>query len=461
MKQSVRRIGLVASREFLAAVMNKGFIVGLLMMPAILALLIVVFPRVLDRNVPPIRGEVAVIDPTGQVAARCGAHSHQRPSPTRRRESATRALQNTPAAVRDAATSNAAMERAIGIPPQLTIVERPASTDLQHEKQWLTEPGAADRLRHLALIVVQPDAVVAAAGNTRYGSYELFIPENIDDRLETELYDAIRESLVAARIRAHNLNRDQVEAVMSVRRAASVTVAVGKSAGPTSPSTGSLPFAFAGLLVFGIMIGGQTLLTQTVEEKSNRVIEVLLSAVSPIELMAGKILGQMAVSMLVLAIYIGLGLLYAHVVCDDRAARSGSDRLSGPVLPRSSFLLFAAVFSAVGAAVNEMREAQSLMTPVMLVLMAPWMFATVIGREPNSTFSVALSFIPPVNTFAMMIRLASATPPPTWQVLATMVVGLAAACGVTWFAAKVFKVGLADARQGTDMATLMRWAKQA
>ena len=70
-----------------------------------------------------------------------------------------------------------------------------------------------------------------------------------------------------------------------------------------------------------------------------------------------------------------------------------------------TYLLFAAVFSAVGAAVNEMREAQSLMTPVMLLLMAPWMFATVIGREPNSTFSVALSFIPPVNTFAMMIRL--------------------------------------------------------
>jgi ABC-2 type transport system permease protein len=73
-----------------------------------------------------------------------------------------------------------------------------------------------------------------------------------------------------------------------------------------------------------------------------------------------------------------------------------------------SYLLFAAVFSAVGAAVNEMREAQSLMTPVMLALMAPWMFAPVIGREPNSMFAVALSFIPPVNTFAMMIRLASA-----------------------------------------------------
>ena len=59
MKQSMRRIGLVAGREFLAAVMNKGFVIGLLMMPAIIAILAVVFPRLVNRNVPAVRGEVA------------------------------------------------------------------------------------------------------------------------------------------------------------------------------------------------------------------------------------------------------------------------------------------------------------------------------------------------------------------------------------------------------------------
>jgi ABC-2 type transport system permease protein len=460
MKQSVRRIGLVAGREFLAAVMNKGFIVGLLLMPAIIALLVVVFPRMLNRNVPPVQGEVAVIDPTGQVSGALRSALAPDAILVRRRESAQRALQNAPAVVRDAATSDTAMERAVGVPPQLTIVERPASADLQREKQWLTAPVPADGLRHLALIVVQPDAVVAAAGRTEYGSYELFVPENIDDRIETELYDAMRESLVAARIRAHNLNRAEVEAVTRVRRAASVTVAVGVERRTNLAFNRALPFVFAGLLVFGVLIGGQTLLTQTVEEKSNRVIEVLLSALSPVELMAGKILGQMAVSMLVLAIYIGIGLFtlmsFAMIGLID------------PVLILYlvlffliSYLLFAAVFSAVGAAVNEMREAQSLMTPVMLMLMAPWMFATVIGREPNSTFAVALSFIPPVNTFAMMIRLGSATPPPTWQVLLTMLVGLSAACIVTWFAAKIFKVGLLLHGKAPNMSTLIRWARAA
>lgn len=460
MKQSIRRIGLVASREFLAAVMNRGFIVGLLIMPLIIALLVVVFPRVMSRNSPPVRGEVAVVDPTGQVAAALKSALTPDAIVARRRASATRALQNTPAVVRDAATSGPAMDRAVGVPPQLTIIERPANADLPSEKQWLTEPVAADGLRHLALIVVQPDAVVAAAGSSAYGSYELFVPQNIDDRIESELYDAIRESLVTARIRAHNLKREEVEAVMNVRRAASVTVAVGAERQTNIAFNRFLPFVFAGLLVFGVMIGGQTLLTQTVEEKSNRVIEVLLSAVSPVELMAGKILGQMAVSMLVLGIYIGIGVFSLMSF-----AMIG---LLDPILILYlilffliSYLLFAAVFSAVGAAVNEMREAQSLMSPVMLVLMAPWMFAAVIGREPNSTFAVALSFIPPVNTFAMMIRLGSATPPPTWQVLATMLVGLAAAGAVTWFAAKIFKVGLLMHGKAPNMATLIRWARAA
>jgi ABC-2 type transport system permease protein len=460
MKASMRRIGLVAGREFMAAVTNKGFIIGLLIMPAIIAAMVAVFPRLISERVQSVRGEVAVIDHTGQIAGALRQALAPEAITARRLESAKRALGNTPAVVRDAASNSTVVQRAVGTPPDLTILERPATSDLQREKQWLMELPSPGGLRHLALVVIPPDAIVPADGRVEYGGYELFVPENIDERIETELYDGLRESLIAARMQARNLERAQVEAITRVRRAASVTVAAGTERRTNVAFNRMLPFVFAGLLVFGVMIGGQTLLTQTVEEKSNRVIEVLLSAVSPIELMAGKILGQMGVSTLVLALYVGMGLFMLVSF-----AMIG---LLDPVLIVYlvvffviSYLLFAAVFSAVGAAVNEMREAQSLMTPVMLALMAPWMFAPVIGREPNSMFAIALSFIPPVNTFAMMIRLASNTPPPVWQVLLTVVVGLAAACGVTWFAAKIFKVGLLMHGKAPNMATLMRWARQA
>jgi ABC-type Na+ efflux pump permease subunit len=168
----------------------------------------------------------------------------------------------------------------------------------------------------------------------------------------------------------------------------------------------------------------------------------------------------MAVSMLVLALYIGMGLFVLMSV-----ALIG---LLDPMLIvylvlffLVSYLLFSAVYAAIGAAVNEMREAQSLMTPLILALMAPWVFAPIIGREPNSTFAIVMSFLPPVNTFAMMIRLASTTPPPLWQVALTLIVGLAAAVVTIWFAGKVFKVGLLMHGKAPDMRTLVRWAKQA
>jgi len=247
---------------------------------------------------------------------------------------------------------------------------------------------------------------------------------------------------------------------MRIPRATSTTVALDAERRTDVRFNRALPFVFAGLLVFGIMIGGQTLLTQTIEEKSSRVIEVLLSAVSPLELMAGKILGQMAVSMLVLALYIliGLALLSSFAMLG----------LLDPLLIvylivffLVGYLVFASVFAAVGAAVNEMREAQSLMTPIMLALMTPWFFAAPIGREPNTAFSIAMSLIPPVNTFAMMVRLASSTPPPFWQVALSIAIGLASAVAAIWFAAKVFKVGLLLHGKPPTLGTLIKWAKMA
>jgi ABC-2 type transport system permease protein len=458
----MRRVWLVAQREFLAAVMNKGFVIGLLVMPAIIALLITVMPRLMSTQGTQIRGEVAVIDPTGAVLEGLREGLSPDAISKRRAEGARRALENTPAAVREVAgsSSDAAIDRAMGAPPRLTLLERPPSADVQSEKRWLTEEVPAEAPRRLALVVVHPDAVAPTPGTTQYGTYDIYIPANTDERVETTLYDALREALVTARVRAHNLDRAQVEAVMRVRRAASVTVAAGTERQTNIGFNRFLPFIFAGLLVFGIMIGGQTLLTQVIEEKSSRVVEVLLSAVSPLELMAGKILGQMAVSMLVLAFYIAMGLLLLM-----------SFAMLGLIDPLLivyliafflvAYLVFASVFAAVGAAVNEMREAQSLMTPIMLALMAPWFFASPIGRDPNSTFSIVMSLVPPVNTFAMMIRLASTTPPPMWQVALSLAIGIGSAVAAMWFAAKIFKVGLLMHGKPPSMGTLVRWARQA
>jgi len=455
----MRRVGLIAAREFTAAVMNRGFVIGLLLMPAFIAAFAFIGPRLMSATRSEITGEVAVVDPTGQVTGDLRAALDPAAIARRRQEVTARALANAPAAVQAVAgSSNPAVGRALGAAISLRLVERPGTADVQQEKGWLT--ASVTGSRRLALVVVHKDAVAPAEGASDYGTYDVYVPPNVDDRVESTLYEGLREAILAARIRSQNLDRSQVEAVMRVTRPPSLTVTAGDERRTNIAFNRTLPFVFAGLLIFGIMIGGQTLLTSTIEEKSSRVIEVLLSAVSPLELMAGKILGQMAVSMLVLALYIGAGVMllmsFAMVGLLDPVLI-----LYLIVFFLISYLLFASVFGAVGAAVNEMREAQSLLTPVMLALMAPWMFQPVIARDPNSTFSIALSFLPPVNTFAMMTRLASSSPPPAWQVWLTVLVGLLSAFATMWCAAKVFKVGLLMHGKPPSLATLARWARQA
>jgi ABC-type Na+ efflux pump permease subunit len=221
-----------------------------------------------------------------------------------------------------------------------------------------------------------------------------------------------------------------------------------------------MPAAFMALLIVSVMMSGQYLLTTTVEEKSSRVVEVLLSVVSAMELMVGKILGQLVVGLLVLTLYLALGL-----VALVSFATLG---LLDPMLIAFLFVFFliayvtlGAFMAAVGAAVSEMREAQGLMMPVMLIIMVPWILWMPISRDPNSLFAVVLSFIPPVGNFVMLLRMASPAPPPIWQALLAMVVGAAGALGSLWFASKIFRIGLLMYGKPPNFKTLLRWARMA
>ena len=200
------------------------------------------------------------------------------------------------------------------------------------------------------------------------------------------------------------------------------------------------------------------MLTNTIEEKSTRVVEVLLSAVSPMELMTGKILGQMCVGFIVLAIYAAMG---AGAMISFAAIGLLDVRLLF-FLVLFYFLAYpciAALMGAIGAAVNDIREAQSLMTPVMLVIMVPWLLWLPITRDPNSTLATVMSFIPPLNSFVMLLRMTSTEPPPGWQVWASVVVGAAAVYGALWLAAKVFRIGLLMHGKPPNFATLVRWVR--
>ena len=454
------RILHVALRDFLATVATKGFVFGLLVLPVVLALLAIVGPRIFNDQAYRIEGEYAVIDPTGVVLPELRAALEPEAVARRRREEFARTAGRAREVLGDMADAalRQSMDEALGPAPDIRLTALPADADVEIAKSWLNEQ--TDGLPHAALIVVHGHAVEPAAPGGELGAYDLYAAPGLDDRDLAFIYRNVRDAIVDARVAARSLDRAALDALLRVPRQPSTTVSPDGERATVRGFNRILPFAFMALLLMGIMAGGQTMLTSTIEEKSTRVVEVLLSAVSPMELMAGKLLGAVAISLLMIGLYIGIGLVALS-----------SFSMLGLLDPwlilylliffLIGFFVIGSLMLAVGAAVNDMTEAQSLQMPLMLVVMLPWIFWPAVSRNPDSVLAVTVSHLPPVNTFGMLLRLASSQPPPWWEVWLSIGTGLVSVVAAVWVAAKVFRIGLLMYGKPPDFRTLIRWVRAA
>ena len=450
----------VTLRDFLATVATKGFIFGLLVVPAILGVLVVVGPRIFDDDAYRIEGEYAVIDPTGIVFPEMRAALDPEAVARRRREEFDRTFgraREVLGGMADAALAQS-MEDALGPAPNVRLTALPGDTDVEAAKDWLDEEAGG--LRRTALIVIHEDAVEAADPDGELGAYDLYVPPGLDDRDLSFIHRNVRDAIVDARVAARSLDRAAMDALLRVARQPSTTVGPDGERETVRGFNSILPVAFMSLLIMGIMAGGQTMLTSTIEEKSTRVVEVLLSAVSPMELMAGKLLGAVATSLLMIGLYLGLGLVAL-------SSFSMFGLLDPWLIPYLliffliGFFVIGSLMLAVGAAVNDITEAQSLQMPLMLIVMLPWFIWPAVSRNPNSVLAVTMSHLPPVNTFGMILRMSSSQPPPWWEVWLSIGTGLLSVVAAVWVAAKVFRIGLLMYGKPPDFRTLIRWIRAA
>lgn len=465
----MKRILYVAAREFTATVMTKGFVFGMLITPAIIALMIYVLPRFMTKAPPKVEGRVVVVDPTGRVTGTLSAYLAPERFAERREKERRQYMDKAPEAVRQRVTRapggeaaiRQSMDAVLGQVPRLEVVPLPANADVEQAKEPLKAPlpnGVADRSTQLVLIVIHPDAVQRAEGQEQFGTYDLFVRPKLDDRFVDDVQRGVREAIIEARLQASGVDPARVKGLTVVEQPTSRTVSADGEQKTNEILNAVLPAVFMALLLMSVLTSGQYLLTSTVEEKSSRVVEVLLSALSPMELMTGKILGQMAVGLIVLALYAGLGVL-ALVSFATIGLLDPVMLVYLLVFYVLAFFTTAALMAAIGAAVSEMREAQTLQAPVMLFLMIPWLLWMPITREPNSAMAVVMSYIPPLNSFVMLLRLTSTAPPPTWEALLSILVGIIGVYASLWFAGKVFRVGLLMFGKPPSFGTLIKWAR--
>ncbi|HKB15691.1 MAG TPA: ABC transporter permease, partial [Planctomycetota bacterium] len=367
----MRRAWLVARREYVENVRTKAFVIGLLLMPVSIGIF-AVLPHLLERKVGPKEIVVAVADAGNGILA---------------------------ALEKKAEESNAQPDEW----PKIRLeTHETGPEDLAGLKERWTERVRSNEIK--SYLLLEP-GIVEGTGSASYHTIQaaLFdVPRN----LSRWINDVARES----RMRARGIAQEDLSFVQ--KRVPLEEEVIGRKgapgAGGKEEALGSIfaPMAFVMLLFIGIMTVAQGCLTSLIEEKSNRIVEVVLASMSPFQFMAGKILGMGLVGFTLLGVWGSGG--YVAATLGGVASFARPDNL-GFLLAYFvlGFLLYAALYCALGSACNTLKEAQNLMGPVMLFLVLPLVLMIPISRDPNGTLATALSYFPFFTPFVMMNRLAA------------------------------------------------------
>ncbi len=286
-------------------------------------------------------------------------------------------------------------------------------------------------------------------------------PANLDAFWTIE--NLFREAVINWRYRAQELDRQLLD---KLRYVPIERVEVGSTEDEEHIQKESdriirmmVPFFFMYLFFLGIIGTGQQMLSSIIEEKGSRVIEVLLSAVSPFQLMAGKILGLAG---------IGLTMICSWgVAAYLTACRQGLNvDVAAGTLPYFviyyilGFLLFSSIMVGIGSICNTIKETQSLMTPVVLLCVVPIIAWQNIIQHPDGILAKVLSFLPPTTPMVMILRLSAGSDISMIEIFATIAVLVAAVLATIWLSSKVFRAGILMYGKRPGLREILRWLRQ-
>ena len=303
-------------------------------------------------------------------------------------------------------------------------------------------------------LVISEDALEQGTASRYYMKTKNIAGMEVLGTAQRLLYDAA----IAWRVRQRDI---PPEVLTAIRRAVPVVqVDVSTETEQEGPQMARLmtPFFFLFLMFMGVFGTSQGMLTSVIEEKNSRVMEVLLSAVSPFQLMVGKIAGLGAIGLSVVA-------LWGAAACGAALSRGMGDLIDVAnvgyflIYFLLGFILYSSVYAAIGAACNTLKEAQALMTPLMIVIIIPMMAWFYIAQYPNGFVAVLLSFIPLTAPMVMILRLAAWPEMPFIQIAGSIAVLAASVPAVLWAAGKIFRTGILMYGKPPTPRELLRWLR--
>jgi ABC-2 type transport system permease protein len=278
----------------------------------------------------------------------------------------------------------------------------------------------------------------------------------------------VNRALQRERLAARGLPPSELELVLAQIPVESVQVTKSGQERRGGEGTFLVAVIFLTLLFVPSLVYGQEVMRGVIQEKTDRVVEILVSSMTPMELLSGKILGMAAVGLTQIAVWVTMGgLLVGSGLSETQSTGVDLSAILRPsvaawfvVFFLLSYLVSVGIYAAGGAIVSSEKEAQQVLTPVVFILLVPWFLLMPILSNPDSTLSVVLSLVPIYTPMTMFIRIV-VSEPPAWQVALSLVLSVATIAFLLKATAKVFRAGLLATGKRPTIPELWRWLKEA
>jgi len=290
-----------------------------------------------------------------------------------------------------------------------------------------------------------------------------------------ELQRGLGRLVVKVRLETKGVNPAVVDWAQIPIRLDTKKIARGRTTAESAGQSFIMAYIMAILLFMAILLYGVNVMSSVLEEKTTRIVEVLVSSLRPFQLMLGKVVGAGAVSFFQFLIWgvsarllINLRGPIARMLGADPAAAQG---LQLPHIPGATvavfmafflggFLLYSAMFAAVGAMSSNEQEARQAQQPVTYLLMISYFSIIGLTNDPSSTFSRTLSLVPFTSPIATPVRWTAGSMAMS-ELVASLAILAIAIVGVTWVAARIYRVGILMTGKRPSMKELVRWVRAA
>jgi len=451
----MNRILTIAQSEFLSLIRTKAFIIGILLVPVLMTLFIT-FMNYAEDHVDTTDRRIAVIDETGVLW-----EPLQRAAAEHNTEAGVDADKTEPHFILERVEPGARAKDDVAVELSRRVKAKELFAFIELPKDILVarEPEASTAARRRAAKKEGTAAEDAADGPT----FKFYAQSTSARPVTSWLEDAVNQAVAEHRFTTAGIDQALVKKLTSYVTFTSYGLFERSPDGTAAPAKEMDDIARIGVPMFAlvlmfmsVMTGAMHLLNAIIEEKMSKISEVLLGSVTPFQLLAGKLVGVVAVSLLLTLVYL-VGGIYALL-------SFGRLDLIDPVLIGwflvfmiCAALMFGSIFLAIGSACSDLKDSQSMVQPAMMLIILAYLASFVVMRAPESGLAVGLSMFPTITPFAMILRLGMPPGPPLWQVLVSVVMLIAATGAVVWAAGRIFRVGLLMQGKPPNIPELLRW----